>query len=261
MLARKDLPSKFREWNARWGAPFGARLTKYVPLRTRYNPVVGRILGPFAYQPNSRTRMVEYPWAFCCAGIQRGMSVLEVGGALSGFQFVLARHGARVTNVDPFVDYGGQCRYPGGPVALHQRLNRTFGTEVTLIPSTLPRAGLGEATFDRAYCISTIEHLSRSDLAVTLQEIRRVLKPGGLLIVTTDLFLNLAPFTKRSKNRYGANISIRAIVEESGMRLVSGDMKELCGFPEFETERVLSTLEEYSIGDYPALAQLFVLQK
>jgi SAM-dependent methyltransferase len=40
----------------------------------------------------------------------------------------------------------------------------------------------GDQTFDAALSISTINHNRRADLARTLNEVRRVLKPGGLFI-------------------------------------------------------------------------------
>jgi len=35
-----------------------------------------------------------------------------------------------------------------------------------------------------------------------------VLKPGGRLVLTIDLFLNLKPFTSRTSNQFGVNVSI-----------------------------------------------------
>ena len=59
------------------------------------------MVGPFAFQDNNTSREFEYPWAFHSVSIHRGIRVVDVGGSLAGFQFVLARTGADVLNIDP----------------------------------------------------------------------------------------------------------------------------------------------------------------
>jgi hypothetical protein len=50
--------------------------------------------GLFGFQPNNSTHEFEYPWAFYVAPLSSGLHVLEIGGAMSEFQFALARAGA-----------------------------------------------------------------------------------------------------------------------------------------------------------------------
>jgi SAM-dependent methyltransferase len=257
MLARVTLPSEHIAWNQYWHAPFGrmrhAHVSKLpVPLRAR-------ICGPFAFQPNSATRTAEYPWAYHAAPLSRGDAALEIGGGLSGFQFVLAKGGARVTNVDPLVDYGFGD-YERADI-LHHRINRALGTNVRLVPATLDKAGLDAGSIDVAYCISTIEHLDEAARQIVLDETRRVLKPGGRLVLTIDLFLNLKPFTSRTSNQFGVNVSIGELVGRSGMTLIEGSPAELYGYSEFRADAVLSSLEQYFIGTYPALSQMLVLRR
>jgi SAM-dependent methyltransferase len=192
------------------------------------------------------------------------MKVVELGGALSGFQYVLSAEGARVTNVDPFVEYGADTENLAGdwPLRLHSALNRCFETDVELQRTTLRQASLPADSVDRIYCISVIEHLTSEDLHSTLHEVRRVLKPDGLFIFTVDLFLNLAPFTTRIRNQFGTNVSVLELLTESKLALIWGKREELCGFPEFSADAVLSNLERYYVGsDYPVVPQLVVLQK
>jgi hypothetical protein len=144
----------------------------------------------------------------------------------------------------------------------HRALNRAFRTDVRLERRSMAELPYPDGFFDRAYCISTLEHLSKPELVRTLQATRRLLKDGARLILTVDLFLNLAPFTRRAANEWGTNISIAELVHAAEMKLVVGDPAELCGFPEFSAERVLSNIEKYYIGTgYPALIQMCVLQK
>jgi SAM-dependent methyltransferase len=217
--------------------------------------------GLFGFQPNNSTREFEYPWAFYVAPLSSGLPVLEIGGAMSGFQFALARAGAMVSNVDPFRDYG-HGPYDAEPRLVHGKLNRYFRTDVRLYPCTLAEAKLPSASFDRIFCISTIEHLDWQELCRTVKEASRLLREGGLFVLTIDLFLNLVPFTRRKRNEFGVNVSIRDLIAEAGADLVYGEKSQLYGFSEFEANDVAENLEQYLIGQgYPSLTQLLVLQK
>ena len=113
---------------------------------------MNRARGPFAFQSNTSTRRYEYPWAFHEIEGLGPSRILEVGGALSGLQFVLAKSGHEVHNVDPFFDYGEgvEGQYDVDPIAEHAALNRSFGTDVTLHRTTLPEANLTGAVLRRS---------------------------------------------------------------------------------------------------------------
>lgn len=215
--------------------------------------------GPFGFQPNNTTRVVEYPWAFHITPITPGLKVMELGGGLSGFQFVLDRCGCEVINVDPGMDARGR----GWPVDARsiERLNRAFGTTVRLHNCFLGDAPLEASTFDRIFSISVIEHIPVDELPETMMLIHRLLKPGGFFVMTVDLFLNVKPFCSQEKNEFGTNVSLKMLVESAPLELVEGDRTELYGFPEFDQDKVLANLHTLLLGDYPALAQLVVLRK
>jgi SAM-dependent methyltransferase len=218
-----------------------------------------RVRGPFAFQPNTSTRAYEYPWAFHQVKGLGPSRILEVGGALSGLQFVLAKSGYEVHNVDPFFDYGSG-QYEVDPIAEHAALNRSFGTDVNLHRATLPEANL-TGQFSAVLCISTIEHLAERDIVSTLNAAKKILAPGGLLVLTVDLFLNLEPFCDRKANQWGSNASIAWIEELVGYEMVVGDYSELYGYPEFSAARILSRLEEFAISSqYPQMAQLITFR-
>ncbi len=259
MIARKAWIDKYREWNRKWGSPSGLRTRKLVPRQLKLTMLGARLVGPFSFQPNNDTRGLEYPWAFEALRLLPGMRVLDIGGSLAGLQFVLDRSGCEVVNVDP----GEESRGRGWPVSLATmaRLNRAFGTHVTLKKCFLQDAGLAAESFDRVVSISVLEHVPQNDIAAILREIRRVLKPGGLVVLTLDLFLNVRPFTDAASNEYGCNIDARWLVEESGLKLVHGDPAELHGFPEFDPRKILENPELYASTKYPVMAQTLVLQK
>jgi SAM-dependent methyltransferase len=259
MLARRPLPKSYRDWNRAHAAPFGRDLPFERTLR-RLLPagLVVRWKGPFAVQPNSALRRFEYPWAVEAAALAPGMRVLEIGGGLSGFQFVLDRMGLRVTNVDPGLDARG-VGWPCDERAM-ARLNRLFGTHVDLRNTTIDAAGLERDRFDRVFSISVIEHLPDDELASVLVHVRDVLAPGGLFVLTVDLFLDLVPFTSRAQNRFGRNVDVRRLVTDSGLLLAAGDPAELYGYEAFDPARIQAELGDYLLGSYPALAQCLVLR-
>lgn len=260
MLARRSAPESYAQWNRTHGAPFGAPLRGEALLkRVLPRSAFTRLRGPFSIQPNNNTRAWEYPWAFHAAEPRPGLDVLEIGGGLAGFQFVLSRMGCRVVNVDPGMEATG-VGWPCDADSM-RRLNGLFGTTVELRNTVIEQAGLPDASFDRVFSISVLEHLPEHEIAGAVREAFRVLRPGGRLVMTVDLFLNVRPFTGEERNRYGSNVDLRWLLAQAPFELEQGTPAELYGFEEFSAERVLARLDELLVGEYPAAAQCLVLRK
>jgi SAM-dependent methyltransferase len=258
------LPTEYVEFNTKWGVPSGWPASRTVPAWHRLAEPRGEY-GPFAFQIASGTRVYEYPWTFFNADLAPGSRVLDVGGCVGGLQYVLALEGHDVVNVDPFEDGAGlptgSARHPITP-DLHARLNEAFGTEVELVEKRIQEADLPEASFDRAVCVSVLEHLGQEAAQDAAAEVGRLLKPGGLFALTVDLFLDLEPFGVLKTNCYGTNIDVSALVASSGLELVSGDKRELFGYPEFDGARVVTLLPELLIAErYPVMTQTLLLRK
>jgi 2-polyprenyl-3-methyl-5-hydroxy-6-metoxy-1,4-benzoquinol methylase len=257
MLARRNLPDQYAQWNRTWGAPYGRSLplpvTSYKKLQ-RYS-LVQRLRGPFAFQGNSTTRAYEYPWTYHQLHNLGPSRIVEIGGAFSGLQFVLAKDGHEVHNVDPFFDYG-RGGYEVEAAEEHASLNRAFGTNVILHKSTLPEADL-TGRFSAKVCVSTLEHLPPESIEATLSTVKRLIAPGGLVVLTIDLFLNLAPFCDRTTNIWGSNSSVAWIEDILGYEMIAGERTELYGYKEFSADNVLGRLEEFAVNaGYPQMAQL-----
>jgi SAM-dependent methyltransferase len=267
MLARRVMPPSYSTWNRTYGAPSGRRLyrwTRELPhgsrlLDTTLFTIAPSLRGPFGFQPNNDTRRVEYPWAFFATPISKDLKVLEIGGGLSGFQFVLDRAGCHVVNVDPGNDAHGR----GWPVNRERisSLNRAFGTNVQLYNCFLSEAGLPRGAFDRVFSISVIEHVPLNDSPAIMALAFDLLKPGGYFVLTVDLFLNLKPFSSLDVNVFGTNVSVRMLAESAPFELVHGKRAELFGYPEFDVDGVLRNLDVLMIGEYPSIPQLVVLRK
>jgi 2-polyprenyl-3-methyl-5-hydroxy-6-metoxy-1,4-benzoquinol methylase len=259
MIAPRDLPPRFHAWNERWHAPFGRRNRLARLLGDRYR-------GPFAFQANNGTRVYEYPWAYSAIAEHRAarggraLTIVELGGSLAGLQWVLARDGHRVINVDP----GLEARGVGWDVNAerHRALSRAFNAPVELVPKTLAEGELADDSADVLMAISTIEHFAPADLGEFATHAARVIRPDGIVILTIDLFLDLAPFSHVQHHQYGTNVDVRKLLDEAGLEIVHGERRELYGYPEFAPERVMAGLSSYLIGrPYPALAQCLVARR
>jgi SAM-dependent methyltransferase len=263
MLARMTVEPRFTDWNERWGAPFGREGRSVDPgaFGGEITPDACREisrLGMFSAQPNNSTRLFEYPWAYFNADLQPSMKVLEIGGGLSGFQFVLSREGHLVDNVDPGMEvFGFQISQ-----ASVDALNAIFGTNVTIMACEIEKARLPAATYDRAFSVSVLEHLSSDTIVAVLDKVHDALKPGGLFVLTVDLFLDLAPFTKKTSNTWGRNVPITSLVNPSQFEIVHGLKEELYGFDEFDARAILAHAHDFFIGrNYPTLIQTIVVRR
>ncbi len=240
-------------------APFGRHIR--IPFLDRIIPklLIDKYRGLFSIQSNNSTRIFEYPWAFFSMPSKNNQTILEIGGGLSGFQFVLDKSGHQVVNVDP----GLEAKGVGFPCTEESvaYLNRCFNTNVTLINKTIDQANLKNNNFDCAFSISVIEHLPLEDRVNVMRNVYRSLRPGGIFIITVDLFPELFPFTDRLENMWGSNINIMDLAKIAPFELVEGVTSELFGFADFNAEHILNCREVYLCGKYPAFAQCFILRK
>ena len=263
MIAPKTLPKNFKIWNKKYGAPFGRplfkspRLKKLLPWK-----LYRKYAGPFFLQPNNTTREFEYPWAFYATPIMAGQRILEIGGGLSGFQFVLDKLGCKVINVDPGQDAATSKGWPSPGTSTMATLNHLFGTSVELRNTIVKYANFELQSFDRIFSISVVEHLPDEEIEDIMSITFDCLKPGGYFILTVDLFLNIVPFASQQTNQYGKNINVKHLVEIAPFVLVQGNRFELNGYPEFNSDKIQNNLKTYYIGrKYPTLIQCIVLQK
>jgi SAM-dependent methyltransferase len=259
MLAPRTLPDRYATWNREHLAPYGRRGKRLIGLLGPRNRFVARYLGPYAWQTNNTLRIFEYPWAYeQLAALGNRLSVVDVGAGLAGFQFSLGQAGHAVHAVDPGMAARGRGSWELDPDQ-HAFLAKVYGAPVTLHPTTLAGAGLPDHSMDAIVSISTIEHFAPEDLAEFARETRRLLRPGGHLVLTIDLFLDVAPFTTRESNEYGVNFDVKRLLDEIGATLVAGEPGALVGYGEFDPDRVQSNLSQYLIGSfYPALSQCLV---
>ncbi|HEY7831561.1 MAG TPA: class I SAM-dependent methyltransferase [Solirubrobacteraceae bacterium] len=107
---------------------------------------------------------------FLLARVHAGERVLDVGCAEGRFTAALADAGARVVGIEVAEE------------PLRRARSRRPDLDLRVVP---PQGdwGLEDASFDAVWAGETIEHVT--DTAGWLSEVRRVLRPGGLLLLST----------------------------------------------------------------------------
>ncbi|MGA2108554.1 MAG: class I SAM-dependent methyltransferase [Syntrophorhabdales bacterium] len=149
--------------------------------RERYPWSVGRLGTPELYA----ARMWEYPFALLSAELQPGMECADIGCGMTAFTVYLQQvANCHVVGVDPDLFESG-IRYKGHGVS-REYVRRT-GLKV--VQSGMESIPFQTGTFDRVFCLSVIEHLAPQVARLGVQEMARILKPGGRAILTIDVNL------------------------------------------------------------------------
>jgi len=139
------------------------------------------------------TRGWEYPWVLeQLAELPEGSRILDCGCGESGFPVELYRRKFRPSGLDFFVgDTPERLGY-----GITNKTIQAWQGKVEFINGGMADIPADDATYDAVTSISVMEHIViqyRHDPQyhlTCLDEMKRVLKPGGLLICTYDTILN-----------------------------------------------------------------------
>jgi ubiquinone/menaquinone biosynthesis C-methylase UbiE len=71
-------------------------------------------------------------------------------------------------------------------VHLGEKAAKLLGLKIYHSVQDIRSLGFSSNTFDYVFCISVIEHIPYYDQPKALSELSRVLKPGGILVVSFD---------------------------------------------------------------------------
>ena len=106
-----------------------------------------------------------------------GAALLELGCNYGASAIVAAVLGARVTGVDIDAETVALARLNAARHGVADRIDLRHLTDTRRLP-------FAEGSFDLVLCISVLEYVLPDQLPAVLAEIDRVLKPGGLVIVS-----------------------------------------------------------------------------
>lgn len=125
-----------------------------------------------------RTVGARFAHALALARLQPGERVLDIGCGRGEVLVQAVLRGARAVGID----------YAAAAAALSATALRSLpasGGGAVALASGL-RAPFRAASFDAVFLLDVVEHLVAAELAATLAEVRRVLRPGGRVIVHTS---------------------------------------------------------------------------
>ncbi len=116
--------------------------------------------------------------ALAVAGIATGMSVLDVGCGRGEILRSTAHLGARAFGID----------YAAAALRLSQQVVQQLQSAdlpIGVYQASALHLPFEPGTFDRVLMLDVVEHLYPAELAEALREARRVLKPGGRIVIHT----------------------------------------------------------------------------
>ena len=147
--------------------------------KIRYPWSAGILSQPAFYA----ARLWEYPFSILAAELSPGMKVVDIGCGMTAFTIYLKEHSrCEVTGIDPDVfEAGVKYRSHG--------VSQEFieGTGIKFLKGDMTELPLENDSQDRAFSISVMEHVPPDIRRQGMQEIARILKPGGRAVLTVDM--------------------------------------------------------------------------
>ncbi len=131
------------------------------------------------------SRLWEYPWAILHAQLEPGMHCADVGCGESPFTIYLKEiAGCEVLGFDPDIHRRDSQDNFGVSESYIER------TGLKIAESSIDSLQADERRFDRVFCISVMEHIPDFHVREKgMKEIARILKPGGLALISVDVNL------------------------------------------------------------------------
>jgi SAM-dependent methyltransferase len=121
-----------------------------------------------------------------------GKRLLDIGCSWGRWAMSAAAKGYRVTGIDPSL----------GAVLAAKRASRQLGLDIRFICADARALPLAQASFDQVFSYSVIQHLSVSDAEAALDEMARVLKPGGQVLVQMAHKIGLRSLYHQARRRF-----------------------------------------------------------
>ena len=201
-----------------------------------------------AWPENPGTRGWEYPWCIYHSGVLHGgFKILDAGCGGSDFPFYLSSLGNEVCGVDV------QGSSQGGQFGIDRTLKEKWGVPLDIRVEDIRKMSWEDNSFDRVFCISVLEHLENAnEIARAIAEMRRVVKWGGLIIITIDFLLEGTILPRWD---------YRKDIIHSGMRLLDTHSKFITRGDILQNPDTLIRKRSCSYSNMPFTALGYILRK
>ncbi|MFH0920466.1 MAG: class I SAM-dependent methyltransferase [Fibrobacterota bacterium] len=186
-----------------------------------YRRVMKKLLSYPGAGPVGPNKHWEYPWVLSNLNPAPGLTVLDAGCGRAPNQYLFAELGCRVSAIDPMENTGWH--------GIDRRLARKYGLSIDYRVEGMERISGPDESFDRVISVSVIEHCraqhvkdelrtpqTAEDRALQgrmMKEMARVLKKGGLLIITLDIIF------PENGALLECNVDVRNLITASGLTL------------------------------------------
>jgi len=194
--------------------------TQYRSLFDRYYRTIP---PPEAWGKIIAYRDPDYSYSLYRAQPDEDDVVLDVGCGCCYFLNVLAQYAGEVHGIDWLHSYAEWCVVPWLDT---MREYKDFQDgKINFIDGNAAVLPFGDNSLDKIYSISALEHFLDDDDILCVQEIRRILKPGGIFIGTVDYNpITEQPLGAESSCRaYTYDSFIERIIKPSGLLLIGDD--------------------------------------
>ncbi|OGX15639.1 MAG: hypothetical protein A2166_02595 [Omnitrophica WOR_2 bacterium RBG_13_41_10] len=184
----------------------------------RYTSSAGTFVKRMYTPESERRKLWENAWVFYHSQVKAEHRALDLGGASTAFVFYLASLGCSVKVID-----NDWCCC--GTIYNTNYVAKKMKWDVEAIDRDIARSiPFPDASFDRVFSICTIEHLSSGVRRRMMREVRRVLKPGGIVGITVDYDHNRKVLISDKGLRFGYRHKLfEEIINPSGLSLYGND--------------------------------------
>jgi len=136
------------------------------------------------------SRFWEYPFAIRSSDLSKGLKCADIGCGTTPFLVYLANTvgSQNVTGFDPdLIQKNNDARHSA--FGIRPKFIETI--DINFSPDSMTSLNAPDESFDRVFCLSVLEHTPFDIQIEGLKEMVRILKPGGRLILTMDLGIDL----------------------------------------------------------------------
>jgi len=169
------------------------------------------------------SREYEYPYVFQRVAdflnttSNSNVRILDAGSGVTFFPYLLK---TKFNQVEVTC-----CDYDSELAPIYKKISQYLSLNVDFYETDIHALPFKDASFDIVYCISVLEHTR--DYAKVLDEFKRVLKPGGTLIVTFDISVDGKTDISIEKAEFLLNdINQRFILESKVEKISQADFSK-----------------------------------